>query len=587
MPCLRFRTQLLIATLLIICALTASLLYLVRRTVRSQIEKQAKESTDTWLHGFKAVQQQRELELSRTAAMLAELPTLKALMTTEHALTIQNASEPFWRLADSDLFLLADSEGQILGFHVKTPGWVPQLVEPDLKRSTEERAGAAWWYAGGQLYWVFLHPIDAGAGNDRKQLGILVVGNQVNNKVAEQLAFVPGSLIAIVTNDKVIASTLPFGAKRELQLWIGQQNSQVDARPREMSLRTGQYQVASFLIHNGLPTPVRCYVLMSLEPITSFIRRINHTIFILGTSAVVLAALLLSLVSRTITLPLENLVAAVRALAIGDYTYTISSRGSSEVAELASAFSKMRRELSANQQRWIATERIAALGRAAASISHDLRHHLAAVVANAEFLYEADKLRLDKHEVYSEIKTASEQITDLLDSLRELAREDSVISPVHASLDQTVRRAVEVVLTRPEFRSRVVSIRSSGDMAGVFDPRQLERAFFNLVLNACEATSLQGRINIEIQSSTDSFQVRIADNGPGIPASIRATLFTPFVSAGKLNGTGLGLAIVNKIVRDHAGTVTVEQTSDLGTVLLVRLPRASYSVSLNTQTAVT
>jgi signal transduction histidine kinase len=116
-------------------------------------------------------------------------------------------------------------------------------------------------------------------------------------------------------------------------------------------------------------------------------------------------------------------------------------------------------------------------------------------------------------------------------------------------------------------------------MEGMFDPRMMERAFFNLLLNACEATPhVQGRITIEVLSSTESFDVRIVDNGSGIPPAIRSTLFDPFVSSGKPNGTGLGLAIVNKAVRDHGGSVCVELTSDAGTVFLIKLPRSLPAV---------
>ena len=126
------------------------------------------------------------------------------------------------------------------------------------------------------------------------------------------------------------------------------------------------------------------------------------------------------------------------------------------MAELGDAFSKMRGELQAAEERRFATERVAAFGRAATSISHDLRHYLAAVVANAEFLYDAEKLRLNRDEVYQEIRTASEQMTDLLDSLKELARVEASIAPVPASLVQTVRRAVDAVRARPEFRGTEV-----------------------------------------------------------------------------------------------------------------------------------
>lgn len=583
---LRLRTQLLIATLVIICALTGALLFSVRHTVRSEIDRQVQESTAASLRAFGSVQQQRQLQLSRTAAVLAELPTLKALMTTEDALTIQDGSEPFWKLAGSDLFLLANPSGHILGFHVKMPGWTSSVAETDLKRSLEQGEDTAWWYANGQLYWVFLRPITAGTESSKEPLGVAALGYQVDSAVAGQLALVPGSQIVLATGDTVIASTLSTDQETELQGWLTREGSG-DSVTQELLLGAGRYEVSSVVIHDGPPAPVRCYVLMSLQPAISFISRLNRTIFFLGIIAILLAALLLSFVSLTITHPLDNLVAGVRALAAGDFTYSITPRGSSEVVELGAAFSRMRRELLASQERKIATERIAALGRAASSISHDLRHFLAALVANAEFLYEADKLKLNRDEIYDEIKTASHQMTDLLDSLRELAQEGSAISPVPGSLDQAVRGAVEAVLTRPELRNRTISISRSGEMEGVFDPKKMERAFFNLLLNACEATGQgQGRISVDIVSSPQSFDVRVVDNGPGIPPAILETLFDPFVSSGKPNGTGLGLAIVNKIVHDHGGSVSVVQTSESGTVFLVHLPRTSQIVNASPQPAI-
>jgi len=201
-------------------------------------------------------------------------------------------------------------------------------------------------------------------------------------------------------------------------------------------------------------------------------------------------------------------------------------------------------------------------------------------VANAEFLYEAEKLRLDRDEVYREIQTASDQMTELLDSLRDLAREQRNISPVNASIDQCVRRAIEAARARPELRDREISVRATGDMTGVFDPKKMERAFLNLALNACEAVpNRQGKIGFDIVSTLQTFEIRVSDNGPGIPLAIRNNLFDPFVSAGKPNGTGLGLAIVSKIIADHGGAVSVESTSASGTTFLVKLPRVQVSAN--------
>ena len=578
---LRLRTQLLIATLVIIFALTGAVLLIIRQSVHSEITKQVQGSTDASLHAFETVQRERERDLSRTAAMLAELPTLKALMTTEHAPTIQDASRPFWELAGSDLFVLANSNGRVLGFQVKT-GWTRELAEQDLAKSVGQGESSAWWYANGQLYWVFLRPIVAGAETDQRQLGILAVGYQVDSTVAEQLSLVAGSQIALTAGNNVIASTLAPQAVSEFQRWITGKETAAGTSTRQLVLGSDQYEMASVLIHDGPPTPIRCYVLMSLEPANVLLRRLNRMIVILVLSVVLFAALILTFVSRTITRPLDNLLSGVRALGSGDYAYSIKPRGSSEVVELGEAFSKMRGELLVSQQRWRANERVAALGRAASSISHDLRHYMAAVVANAEFLYEADKLKMNRDEIYHEIKMASEQMVDLLDSFRELAREEVSIAPAPALLDQIVRHAVETVLARPELRSRKVKVTTSGPTNGVFDAKKMERAFFNLVLNACEAApDGTGAITVDIRSSDDSFDVRIADNGPGIPAAIRESLFDPFVSSGKLNGTGLGLAIVSKIIHDHHGSVTVEETSDTGTVFSIKLPRTASTVLEN------
>src|SRR5277367_5436729 len=117
----------------------------------------------------------------------------------------------------------------------------------------------------------------------------------------------------------------------------------------------------------------------------------------------------------------------------------------------------------------------------------------------------------------------------------------------------------------------------SGEVMGMFDPQKVERAFINLVLNACEASAqTAGEIAVNIHSSADEFEIRVADHGPGVPAAIRNTLFDPFVSCGKSNGTGLGLAIVNKVIGDHGGSVTVESTSPAGTTFLVKLPRSVH-----------
>jgi signal transduction histidine kinase len=576
---LRVRTQLVIATVLIISGLTASLLFIIRHTIGTEIQAQIKDGTQASVRAFQSVQQQRETQLSRAAAMLSDLPTLKSLMTTEDAPTIQDGSADYWKLAASDLFVLAKPDRKIAAIHSNSPGWSEDAAYSALDSSLNRGEEASWWYKDGRLYWVFIRPIVAGVGTNSRMLGSLAIGYQVDTSVADQLAVVAGNQIALETEGTLIASTLPAEDATEFQRQIRAGLQDASAAPRKVNLRTDQYEYSTVLLNSTGPSPVRCYVMMPLLPINTFLNHLNRTIYLLAASAVLLGALLFGFVARTITSPLDNLVSGVQALATGNYNYSIVPRGSSEVATLGTAFAKMRDQLLASQQQQIETERVAALGRAASSLSHDLRHYLAAVVANAEFLYEADKLKLNKSEIYEEIKTAANQMTDLIDSLRELSSQRKAISPQPGDLALVIHRAVEALHARPEFRNTHIDLVANQDLSGHFDPNKLERVFFNLILNACEATGDEYcNIAVRAQVLDGNFVVRVCDRGSGVAASVRDTLFDPFVSYGKPNGTGMGLAIVAKIVQDHDGSVCVESTSESGTVVLVKLPRTTNAV---------
>jgi signal transduction histidine kinase len=131
----------------------------------------------------------------------------------------------------------------------------------------------------------------------------------------------------------------------------------------------------------------------------------------------------------------------------------------------------------------------------------------------------------------------------------------------------------DAINPRLPWRQRPIKLITRGAMGGKFDARKLERVFFNLLLNAREATTRRGNISVEIRSDKEQFRIRVCDDGSGVPVVIRHTLFEPAVTAAKSNGRGFGLAVVREGIDDHQGSVEVESTSELGTIMLVKLPR--------------
>jgi signal transduction histidine kinase len=135
---------------------------------------------------------------------------------------------------------------------------------------------------------------------------------------------------------------------------------------------------------------------------------------------------------------------------------------------------------------------------------------------------------------------------------------------------------MQAVRLHPRHQGTLIEVDSNGQGPAWFDPRKLERALYNLLLNACEAApSSEGRVRVTISRTASSVTIAVSDNGPGIAEPIRDKLFHPFVSYGKENGTGLGLTVVQKIVQDHGGEVLMERTADARTVFRITIPGRS------------
>jgi signal transduction histidine kinase len=237
----------------------------------------------------------------------------------------------------------------------------------------------------------------------------------------------------------------------------------------------------------------------------------------------------------------------------------------------------MRAGLLEAQQRLLGAERLATIGRMASSISHDLRHPLTAVLANAEFLADADLTPRQREELYLEIRIAVNRLTDLIDSLLELSWPAESLNLVEAPVERTISRSIELVHAHPQFQRIQMGLESSGLHSAQFDPRKMERVFYNLLLNACQAAQSTGgsHVAVAVGDDGDSLEIRVSDDGPGVESSIRDKLFQPFVSHGKQNGTGLGLTIAQKIVQDHGGSLQLELSGPGRTVMRIVLPRTS------------
>jgi len=569
----RLRTKFLLSLLILIASLTCATLLVVRHRVEVQAREQIREALRSSVITFQHFQRQREITLERSAALLADLPTLKALMTSEDAATIQDGSTGLWKRIGSDLFALADRSGKLMALHTTTPDFTPSEARQLLQGSLRGGEPQGWWFGNGHLFQVFMWPIYFGAPGGGTQLGVVVLGYEINREVAAEVGRVSSSQVAFRYGPKVVVSTLSRAQREELKRQNPLQASAAGARPADVVLGRERFLATSTDLAPGGSQGVNLVVLKSYDEATVFLKSLNHWLLGLGLIAFLAGSILVFLISDTFTRPLANLVGGVHALEKGDFGYPLETGGNDEVSELSRSFDRMRRTLQTTQQDLLQAERLATIGRMASTVSHDLRHSLSAILAYAEFLSEGKLGESQRMEFYQEIRQAVDQMADQLRALLEFSMSRVVYRPSPSDIAAVIGRSLHAVKARPEFREIQVVTGFEGSREGWFDPARIEQVFHNLLLNACESVPPEtGHIQVTTRQTAAGLEIWVADNGRGIPEEIRDNLFQPFVTSGKDNGIGLGLAVVQKIIQEHGGLVNVERTGTDGTVVHLCLP---------------
>jgi two-component system nitrogen regulation sensor histidine kinase NtrY len=221
-------------------------------------------------------------------------------------------------------------------------------------------------------------------------------------------------------------------------------------------------------------------------------------------------------------------------------------------------------------------QRLAAWREVAQRIAHEIKNPLTPIQLCAQRLRR--RLTRKPGEDHQLVVDCTETIIHEVDGLRRLVDEFSRFArmPSPAPRPTDVRAIVDAVasLYRESAAAVTVVAEHGDDMPLVeADPDHLKRAVLNLVDNAVEAVGGAGEVRVETRHDAATGHVRIAvsDTGPGISPADRERLFQPYFST-KVTGMGLGLPIVQEIVREHGGTITVENNVPRGSRFILELP---------------
>jgi signal transduction histidine kinase len=574
---LRTRVLLTLAMAGIIAGTTLVSVLAIRQPLQALFVGNVSSDLENSIAIFGKFQAERLEALDRENALLADLPSLKALMTTNDERTIEDGAVRFWKVSGTDLFALADHDGRIVAaFNGMTPGG--ETLRKDL-RSYVSGAPNHFFVSGSLLYGCSVRPIYFGSQSEGTVLGYVISGFAIDRTAVEQLSQATGVEASFLSGGQLLASSL----KPELEKQVSAVETPTGNHPEgpfKVVLGGESYlAVIRNLSINGATAPLRLIELKSLNEEERSIRQIDRIVLFAGLLALVLGTLLMFVLSRAVTRPLEELAAGVRAFAEGDSSYLLPFKGTREVRELSTAFGGMRKEILQANQSLLESERLATIGRMASSVSHDLRHYLAAVYANAEFLAAGNLTVEDRNEILGEIRSAVNGTTDLLESLLLVSRSGPGIRRSNSSVASAVEKVMGMIHAHPDAAGVHFSIRTCdpGLTGAVIDATQIERAVYNLLLNACQAHRSGGAtptVTMDLEAYETELVIDVTDNGDGVPAGIRNTLFEPFVSEGKQKGSGLGLALTQRIAAEHGGSVILLRSRPGETVFRMSITRS-------------
>ncbi|MBV8821044.1 MAG: hypothetical protein JO022_21985 [Acidobacteriaceae bacterium] len=218
------------------------------------------------------------------------------------------------------------------------------------------------------------------------------------------------------------------------------------------------------------------------------------------------------------------------------------------------------------------SERLAALGQLSAGLAHELRNPLGTIKTSAEMLIKTvpadNEVACEMAEFIStEVDRTNSLVSRFLDFARPLAMRPE-IADIRKVLDDAIRNVEQ---HRPPFDVAIYKNYSPDLRPFRFDPELMLRVFYNLILNAVQASAPKSSVTVKTRMLKDTVEISIIDRGSGIEKKHMESIFNPFFTT-KPAGVGLGLAIVAKIVDEHGGRLGVESEPGSGTVFRLSLP---------------
>jgi signal transduction histidine kinase len=343
----------------------------------------------------------------------------------------------------------------------------------------------------------------------------------------------------------------------------------------KIALTTASVAIVSFIIFQ---IPI---VWWAFQDGTSFESWRKYLVFSI-VSALVPNILLVLLIVRAISRPLQRITLAALQVRDGEYGKEVDLRKSNdEIGLLAESFNEMSRKMANDieqlrhlNEQLIRTEKLAAMGTLAAGVAHEVNNPLASISSLIQIIQSRQNIDSDTKDKLELVSVQIQRIAQVTGDMLNFAR----VRPA-AKIYLDVRNVIETSLRLASFDKTFQKLRVKTEfnenlpkILGDFD--QLEQVFLNLFLNARDAMATgEGELFIRTSFEKGIVNIEISDDGAGIDQNNFKRIFDPFFTTKQTGkGTGLGLAVCYGIISAHGGKINFFSKKFGGTTFLISLP---------------
>lgn len=225
------------------------------------------------------------------------------------------------------------------------------------------------------------------------------------------------------------------------------------------------------------------------------------------------------------------------------------------------------------REQTLEAERLAAVGRVAGTVAHDLRGPLSGIINSADFLARPKVPAATRKKMCEGIVAASRRLISTVQGILDYARKGHMSTNFSlCHLADFIQEVVDVF--KVDFSDRKIHVEIECGYQGELkmDSDRMAQVIHNIIANARDAMPDGGRLTVTTSRENGWVNLRFSDTGPGVPPDLTDRIFEPFVSHGKKKGAGLGLSIARRIVEEHGGKMWVENSVKGGAVFAIQLP---------------